>query len=70
MEYCCVNKNDEHNPRKNHEVHTVEHAKKLGIKDYKSLGICYSCYEALALAKQIYGDADGCAICCPLCHKE
>lgn len=65
----CVNNDNSKNPEENHEVHTVEHAEKLGISSYKYLGYCSSEEDALQEAKKIYSDADGCAICCPSIHK-
>ncbi|MDD2445329.1 MAG: hypothetical protein PHX09_00760 [Clostridia bacterium] len=70
MQNYCVNRNDEKNPGKDHEVHTVEHAKELKISDYKELGCFSSCHEAVRKAKELYSDADGCKICCPQCHTR
>ena len=64
-----VNKNDEHNPGHDHEVHTEEHALELGIKSKIDLGYFESCHVALEKARQYYSDADGCAICCPECNS-
>ena len=65
-----VNNNDEKNPKENHEVHTKKHALELKIKDYTSLGLHKDGKEALAKAKEIYDDANGCKDCCPEAHTE
>ena len=60
-----INNNDEHNPGGHHEMHTLEHAKQLGIKSYTEVGIFGNEWEALEKARTIYPDADGCSRCCP-----
>lgn len=70
MQKYCVNNDQTANPRLNHEVHTEKHASGLDISNKTSLGYFNSCADAVKKAKQIYADADGCAICCPECHKE
>ena len=64
-----VNNDETKNPGLHHEVHTETHAKELGITDKTYLGIYSSCHGAIAKAKTIYSNADGCANCCPDCHK-
>ena len=56
-----INNNQTLNPGLHHEVHTKEHAAQLGY--------FASEVEAVAQAKKIYFDADGCATCCPKAHR-
>ena len=60
-----VNNNQTLNPGLHHEVHTKEHATQLGIRSAQYIGYFASEVEAVAQAKKIYSNADGCAICCP-----
>lgn len=64
-----VNNDQTNNPGLHHEVHTEEHANILKITNKSYLGYYFNCKDAVQKAKEIYSDADGCAICCPLCHK-
>lgn len=64
-----INNNQTRNPGLHHEVHTEEHAKKLGIYSKTYIGYYYTEMDAVAKAKNIYYDADGCAVCCPNAHK-
>lgn len=64
-----VNNNQTLNPGFHHEVHTKEHAEQLGIRSAQYVGYFESEVEAVAHAKKIYLDADGCAICCPKAHR-
>ena len=64
-----VNNNATLNPGYHHEVHTEAHANFLGIHDKSYVGYFNSESAAVDAAKQIYADADGCAICCPNAHK-
>lgn len=64
-----INNNQTHNPGLHHEVHTEEHAIELGIRNKTYLGYFSNCADAKRKAREIYRDADGCAICCPLCHE-
>lgn len=64
-----VNNNQTKNPGLHHEVHTDEHAKELKIVNKSLLGYYDNCLDAVEKAKETYSDADGCAICCTLCHK-
>ena len=66
--YYYVN-NQTLNPGFHHEVHTKEHAEQLGIRSAQYVGYFESEVEAVAHAKKIYLDADGCAICCPKAHR-
>jgi hypothetical protein len=65
MEYYYVNNDTTYNPGYHHEVHTEKHSNELMIKDKTYLGY----YSNLTKAKNFYSKADGCAICCPLCHR-
>ena len=67
--YHIVNKNQTRNPGLHHEVHTLEHANKLGIVNRISLGYCVNEVEAVRKARTYYQDADGCAFCCPSAHR-
>lgn len=69
MEHYYVNNDPTYNPGYHHEVHTAEHVNQLMIKNMTYLGYYSNCFDALHRAKMFYYDADGCAICCPLCHK-
>lgn len=64
-----VNNNPTLNPGFHHEVHTQEHAKELGIHSVQELGFFTNEIDAVACAKKIYANADGCAICCPRAHR-
>ncbi|NMA84937.1 MAG: hypothetical protein GX962_13870 [Epulopiscium sp.] len=68
-EFYYVNNDQTKNPGLHHEVHTEEHAKKLNIINKSYLGYYDNCRDAVKKAREIYENADGCAICCPLCHK-
>ncbi len=69
MEQYYVNNNPTLNPGYHHEVHTQSHANELNITNKTYLGYYTNCVEAVNKAKGIYNDADGCATCCPLCHR-
>lgn len=64
-----INNDQTHNPGLHHEVHTEEHAKTLGIRSKTYVGCFSNEIDAVARAKLIYMDADGCAICCPKAHR-
>ena len=64
-----INNNQTLNPGLHHEVHTQEHAAQLGIRSAQYVGYFASEVEAVAQAKKIYSDADGCATCCPKAHR-
>ena len=64
-----INKNRTFNPGLHHEVHTLEHAEQLRIRDLQYVGYFPNEIEAVSYAKNIYVDADGCAICCPRAHR-
>ena len=69
MSFYYVNNDQTKNPGLHHEVHTEEHANELKILNKTYIGYFTNCVGAVEKAKGIYSDADGCAICCPLCHK-
>ena len=64
-----INDNQTSNPGLHHEVLTKEHAAQLGIRSKQYVGYYANEVEAVAQAKKIYSDADGCAICCPDAHR-
>ena len=64
-----VNDNATNNPGYHHEVHTETHAKQLGIISKTYVGVFPDEISAVAKAKTIYADSDGCKTCCPLAHK-
>ena len=69
MAFYYINRNQTCNPGLHHEVHTEEHAKQLKIQDKLYFGYFNSEVDAVQYAKNIYLDADGCAICCPKAHR-
>ena len=69
MEHYYVNNDQTTNPGYHHEVHTEKHARELNISNKSYLGYFSNCTGAVNKAKEIYNDADGCAICCSLCHR-
>jgi hypothetical protein len=68
MTQYVVNDNRTQNPGFHHEVHTKSHATELRIASYTDLGYHANEIQAVAKAKTIYSDADGCAQCCPKAH--
>ena len=64
-----INNDQTHNPGLHHEVHTEEHADKLGIVSKQYVGYFSNETDAVNHAKNIYTDADGCVVCCPKAHK-
>lgn len=69
MNHYYINNDQTKNPGLHHEVHTESHANELKISNKSYLGYFSNCQSALIKAKEKYNDADGCAICCPNCHK-
>lgn len=53
-----------------HEVHTSGCPHPPAPANRKQLGDFSSCKPAVAAAKKIYSKVDGCAYCCPACHKK
>jgi hypothetical protein len=68
-QFYYVNDDQTHNPGLHHEVHTEDHAQKLGIRSKTYVGCFSNEIDAVAKAKAIYWDADGCATCCPRAHR-
>lgn len=64
-----VNRISTGNPNYNHEVHEkgCQWLPSEANRDY--LGQYSSCTEAIKKAKEKYTNVDGCATCCPSCHK-
>jgi hypothetical protein len=54
--------------QKEHEVHKTGCSKMPNHKT--NLGEHATCQSAVAKAKTIYTDADGCALCCSACHTK
>ncbi len=69
MNHYIVNRNATLNPGYHHEVHTKEHADRLGVRDRIDLGWFTNEIGAVANAKRYYSDADGCKTCCPRAHR-
>lgn len=55
-------------PNYDHEVHK-EGCPWWPRESYIDLGEQPTCHSAVAAAKLRYPDANGCATCCPECHK-
>ncbi len=68
-----VNREKTYEPGLEHEAHHVIHNISIGCPimpaktKWIELGEHSSCFEALAKAKALYPDADGCVNCCPAC---
>lgn len=65
-----INKQTSSNPNNNHEVHVSECQWLPSVNNREYLGYFSSCADAIRKAKETYTNIDGCAICCPLCHKD
>lgn len=65
-----VNKLTNSNPNHNHEVHksTCPYLPSANNRVY--LGYFSSCKEAMLKARTYYSNVDGCAVCCPECHRK
>ena len=68
-QYYYVNNDTTLNPGRHHEVHTEKHANELNIRSKTYVGYFDNEIDAVAAAKSIYTDADGCIVCCPKAHK-
>lgn len=69
MPLYCVNTQPQNNG--DHEVHRIDTCPTLPHpSNRQSLGSHDNCYTAVAQAKLTYPSADGCAHCCPACHKR
>ena len=62
--------NDHEQPNGDHEVHNDNCPYLSKIVSKTPLGEHASCHTAVAVAKQIYPTADGCATCSPECHTS
>lgn len=69
MKHYYVNNLQTSNPGLHHEVHSSDCYLINTIKSKTYLGVFYSGIIAVAEAKRIYRDADGCKHCCPEAHK-
>ena len=70
MKHYYVNKESTGNPNYNHEVHTEDCQWMPTSHNRQYLGYFSNCFEAMKKAKEFYNNVDGCATCCPACHKE
>lgn len=66
----CVNKNAQTNG--DHEVHNLNVATSClpEFLNRYDLGEHPNCRSAVAAAKNIYAQSNGCAICTPECHTQ
>lgn len=67
MPHYVVNNRRTTNPGLHHEVH--KEGCDFFPDDFTDLGFHTDCHSALADAKSIYSNADGCIHCCPACHS-
>lgn len=65
-----VNKINTGNPHYNHEVHKDSCTYLPSPLNREYLGYFALCKDAITKAKEKYSNVDGCAVCCPECHKE
>ena len=68
MPQYCVNTNSQSNG--DHEVHRDGCSFLPNPENQHYLGVFPTCGPAKAAARKIYPTADGCAYCCPDCHKR
>ncbi len=68
MAYYCVNKNAQ--PNGTHEVHKDGCNWYPEEKNRVDLGTHSSCKLALEEAQEYFGNVNGCAYCCPTCHRS
>lgn len=66
MKHYYVNKETMGNPNYNHAEGCVWMPSAVN-RIY--LGYFSSCSDAIKKAKEYYSNVDGCATCCPLCHR-
>jgi hypothetical protein len=57
-------------PTGEHEVHTTACEHKPDRANQLELGFFSDCHGALRKAKEHFSNVDGCAFCCPDCHKR
>ena len=65
-----VNKVTTGNPNFNHEVHKSSCYYLPSETNRIYLGYFSSCSDAIKAAKAYFSNVDGCAICCPECHRK
>ncbi|MDD4910499.1 MAG: hypothetical protein PHR44_07485 [Candidatus Omnitrophica bacterium] len=68
MAQYCVNKQAQANG--DHEVHNYSCNWLPEPENREPLGNFASCHGAVQEAKRRYSRADGCAYCCPECHRR
>ncbi|WP_281920999.1 hypothetical protein [Flavobacterium collinsii] len=62
--------NDTEQENGDHEVHTDECPYFKSIASKTLLGFFSNCKDAVDQSKKTYHNSDGCAYCCPECHKR
>ncbi len=62
--------NDRAQANGDHEVHKYGCIWLAKVTSKTYLGTYESCHGAVQKAKTFYSTADGCAYCCPACHKK
>lgn len=68
MDKYYVNKNAQEN--RDHEVHKSGCSRMPEPENRLYLGEFATCHGAVAAAKRIYPEADGCYYCSPACHTS
>lgn len=69
MAQYCVNSNAQ--PTGEHEVHNLATCTVLPNPENRvPLGEHLTCQTAVAAARNIYSNVDGCAVCSPACHTR
>lgn len=68
--YYYLNRDTTGNPNYNHEVHKSTCRYLPSEQNRVYLGYFSSCIEAIRVAKMYYNNVDGCAFCCPECHRQ
>lgn len=68
--YYYVNRDVTNNPNYNHEVHKSTCPFMPSVQNRIYLGYFASCSDAIKAAKRYYNNVDGCAVCCPECHRQ
>lgn len=63
-----VNKNAQ--PSGEREVHTSMCIFLPSMENRRYLGVFNNCADAVKEARKHYYNVDGCAYCCPACHKK
>ena len=69
MDEYCVNRNAQSGSN-DHEVHNLDEGTNCLPKPENRVGLGKhsNCWGAVAKAKEIYDDVNGCAYCAPECH--